>query len=104
MRTTIIWTVALALLVPAVASARRENPLEGQPAIRHKEELHAARFEIGPSFNMSLNRYVRNAFLIGLKAEYHALDWLSFGFDIGGGFGADTSLAGELKSNYEVSP
>jgi outer membrane beta-barrel protein len=102
MRTLLSLCLALSLL-PAVAYGRRENPLEGQPAVRHRVELRKGRFEIGPDFNFSLNRYVRNAFLVGAKLEYHIVDWFSIGATFGYGIGFDSALVGEVQKTYAAS-
>jgi hypothetical protein len=81
-------------------SEKKTNPLDGQPAIRNRYELRKGRFEIGPSFQFSMNRAMRHAILFGAKAEYHILDYLSIGVDGGGGIGVNTGLAGEIKDQY----
>ena len=100
MRKTLLTLCFAVVILPAPAWARRENPLEGQPAVRHRVELRKGRFEIGPSVNMSLNRYVRNQFLVGARLEYHINDWFSLGADLGYGIGADSALTGELEKQY----
>ena len=45
----------------------RKSPLENAPAIRHRYELRDGRFELGPSFHVSLNRSLRNAVLFGAR-------------------------------------
>ena len=91
--------LVLQLTIPSVVYAgRATDPLEGQPAVRHRYELRAQRFEIGPSFGFSLNRALRHAFLFGARLQYHLTDYLGLGADIAAGVGADTGLAGELES------
>jgi outer membrane beta-barrel protein len=83
--------------VALAAGSENDNPLDGQPAVRHKLLLRDMRFEIGPSFNFTLNRAFRHAFLIGLKAEFHINDYFSVGTDIGFGINFDTGLTGEME-------
>ncbi len=92
--------IALVLLAAGARAERRPSPLEGQPAIRHRQELRAGRFELGPSAQISLNRYVRNQFLVGARLEYHIVDWFSLGVDAGYGIGADAAVVGELEKQY----
>lgn len=87
-------------LLPLSASAKRVSPLEGQPAVRHKHELRSGRFEIGPAFSISMNRYVRHAFTVGAKLEYHINDYFSVGANMEYGIGFDTSITGELEREY----
>ncbi len=101
MRKTLVL-ICLGLVLPGVASAKRENPLEGQPAVRHKEELRKGRFEIGPGFNFSLNRFLRHQILFGLKLEYHINDYFSIGADIGYGVGLNTGMSDELAAQFST--
>jgi outer membrane beta-barrel protein len=102
MKTTLLKTtvLALTLLVASTALAERRNPLEGQPAVRHRHELRASRFEIGPSFGFSVNRSLRQSITFGLKLAYHLSDWFSVGADFGYGIGIDTGLTSELERQY----
>jgi outer membrane beta-barrel protein len=102
MKTTLKATtvLALTLLVASTALAERKNPLEGQPAVRHRHELRDSRFEIGPSFGFSVNRSLRQSITFGLKLAYHISDWFSVGADFGYGIGLDTGLTTELERQY----
>lgn len=91
---------AHALLAPDVRAEKRRNPLEGQPAVRHRYVLRSGRFEIGPSFMFSINRSYQNAFVIGAKLEYHINDFLSVGADVGFGINFATQLLGEIENTY----
>ena len=106
MKNKITLSVCLGLvLLSSVALAQktdeRRRTLEGQPAVRHRYELRAGRFEIGPSFGFSLDRAMRHAFTIGAKLEYHFSDAFSVGADLGYGIGFNTGLASELEGSYE---
>lgn len=102
MKTTLKATavLALTLLIANTALAERKNPLEGQPAVRHRHELRDSRFEIGPSFGFSVNRSLRQSITFGLKMAYHISDWFSLGADFGYGIGLDTGLTTELERQY----
>jgi len=103
MRRTLTLTLLLALLVPTAAYAKRVSPLEGQPAVRHRHELRKGRFEIGPAFSISLNRYVRHAMTFGAKIAYHINDYFSVAADVEYGIGIDTSITTKLEEAYVAS-
>ncbi len=71
--------VAGAFVVPQVAMAERKNPLDGQPAVRHRLLLVKKRFELSPAFESSINADYKHTVAGGIKAEYHLSDMLSFG-------------------------
>lgn len=97
------YLVCLGLvLLSTAALAQKRNPLKGQPAVRHRYELRDGRFEIGPTFMFSLNRAMRQAFLIGVKAEYHFHDYFSAGFDMGFGINFNTDLLSRLDDEYTM--
>lgn len=99
---TLRSTVCLGLvLLSTAALAKRRNPLEGQPAIRHRHEVRAGRFELGPSFAFSFDRSLRQAITFGLKLEYHINDWLSLGADFGYGVSYDTGLTKEIEKQCD---
>ncbi|MCA9671099.1 MAG: outer membrane beta-barrel domain-containing protein [Myxococcales bacterium] len=80
----------------------RKSPLENAPAIRHRYELRDGRFELGPSFHVSLNRSLRNAVLFGARLQYHINDFLSVGADVAFGVSWDAVLATELEDRYNA--
>jgi outer membrane beta-barrel protein len=75
--------------------------LDGQPAVRHRHELRAGRFEVGPAFDFALNRSFRQAVLFGIKLEYHLNDYLSFGANFAFGVNFDTGLTSELQDSKD---
>lgn len=87
----------------AVAAAERRGPLDGQPAVRHREELRTGRFEIGPSFAFSLNRTYRHVFTAGAKLGYYITDYLSLGAEIAAGVPFDSAFTNEIKDSYTPS-
>ena len=86
------------------AEQLNENPLAGQPAIRHRIEYRSGRFEIGPSMAFSINRTYRQAIMFGAKMQYHFNDYLAVGADVGGGVGLDTGLTSEIEDSYAADP
>jgi len=69
----------LAVSWATIAHADRKNPLEGQPAVRHRLLLVKQRFEFAPAFESSINADFQHTFSGGLKLEYHLTDMLSIG-------------------------
>jgi len=79
----------------------RRNPLEGQPAVRHRILLVKKRFEIAPTFESSINADFKHTFSGGLKAEYHMSDMLSFGAMGYFGTSVDTGLSSKILGTLE---
>jgi outer membrane beta-barrel protein len=77
--TTCAALLASLLVASTTASAERKNPLEGQPAVRHRLLLVKHRFEFTPAFESSVNADFQHTFSGGLKLEYHLSDMFSLG-------------------------
>jgi outer membrane beta-barrel protein len=78
--------------------ARKKNPLDGQPAVRHKLELRRLRFEVTPQVMVSMNQDFRHFLGGGLVLVFHINDWIGIGVQAAGGGGLDTGLTGALNS------
>jgi hypothetical protein len=92
------WTflaILASVLAPSLAWAR-ESPLEGQPAVRHKYELRASRFEITPTFEASISASFKHTLSGGLKLEYHITDNFSIGAMGFFGGGLNTGLMDQI--------
>ena len=87
------------LLTGGTASAQRTNPLEGQPAVRHRLLLVKQRFEIAPAFESSVNADFKHTLSGGLKLEYHLSDMLSIGVVGFYGTGLDTGLNKKIRDD-----
>jgi outer membrane beta-barrel protein len=96
-RLSLAFGIALATLGPDVALADRKNPLDGQPAVRHRKLLVKNRFEVTPAFESTINADYKHTVGGGLKLEFHLSDMLSFGGV--GFFGAsfDTGLSKKIE-------
>lgn len=70
--------IALAMAAPS-ALADRKNPLDGQPAVRHRKLLVNKRFEATPMFESTINADYKHTVGGGLKLEFHMSDMLSIG-------------------------
>jgi outer membrane beta-barrel protein len=82
-RSTIILALA-ALVVCTLTSGishaeRARNPLDDQPAVRHRLLLVKGRLELTPLFESTVNADFRHILGGGAKLEYHLSDMLSFG-------------------------
>lgn len=100
MRNLIIGLV-LASALPAAAQQR--DMLEGQPAVRHRRELRAGRFELGPMLGFTFLEPYKHTVVGGLKADYHLNDWLSLGvLGLAGVASLDTGLTGEIAETEAV--
>ncbi len=102
---------ALAMLAALPGEAQADqgrNPLAGQPAIRHREEMRKLRFEVTPEFLISLNQ----PFLIGvgggLNLQFHINDWLGIAasFHYTGAVNAplEGSVETALPNTYPTDP
>ncbi len=99
---TIAAASALLLaLAPSVAAADRANPLDDQPAVRHRLLLVAKRFELTPLFESTLNADFRHFLGGGLKLEYHLSDMLSIGALGVYATSLDTKLVDRLMGSLE---
>lgn len=77
---------------------RKKNPLDGQPAVRHKLELRRLRFEVTPQLMVSMNQDFRHFLGGGLVLVFHINDWIGIGVQAAGGGGLDTGLTGALNN------
>jgi outer membrane beta-barrel protein len=91
--------LGLALVATSgLARAERQNPLEGQPAIRHRLELRDMRFEITPFMGFTMLEDFNNTIMGGGKLQYHINDWFSIGGLFAGGASIDTGLKKQVLS------
>lgn len=93
------WVGALAFLgVTAMASAamgqeiQLRGPLAGAPSCRRCVQYRAGRFELSPSFGISLNDDFSRHLTPGLNATYHVFDILGLGAYFGYGLNVPTPL------------
>lgn len=75
----LLFASILGTTIPAF-SVERGDPLKGQPAVRNRILYLPNRFEVSPSLGVSFLQDYKHTFLVGVKAEYHLNDYLSFGF------------------------
>jgi outer membrane beta-barrel protein len=88
----------LLLSTGAAQAERKRNPLDGQPAVRHRLLLVKQRLELSPAFESSVNADFKHTVSGGLKLEYHFSDMWSFGAAGFFGTGLNTGLNGRIIS------
>jgi outer membrane beta-barrel protein len=99
--------VPMVLLLAATGAARaeRKNPLEGQPAVRHKVELRKLRFEISPQFVTSTNQDYRFALGPGVNLQFHITDWIGVGAQVVyTGINPNTPLENKVREQLPSDP
>jgi outer membrane beta-barrel protein len=99
MRKARILALGMVVIAPTTALADRTSPLEGQPAIRHKMELRAGRFELTPTFEATISADFKQTYAFGAKLDYHLNDWLSVGALIFYGVDANTGLMDQIVNS-----
>ncbi|MBW2733354.1 MAG: outer membrane beta-barrel domain-containing protein [Deltaproteobacteria bacterium] len=99
----VTFLTLVVLLAPLIASAQAPGmvPLDEQVAIRHQYELRDGRIEFGPAMAFTLNRAFMDAFMVGLRAQYHFNEYLSLGTEWMFGVNYQSTLAGELEDTYK---
>lgn len=82
----------------------RVNPLDGQPAVRHRLLLVKDRFEFAPLFESTVNAEYRHIVGGGAKLEYHLSDMFSLG--VVGVFSTaiDTNLLTKINATLTENP
>ncbi|MFT3922556.1 MAG: outer membrane beta-barrel domain-containing protein [Myxococcales bacterium] len=84
------------------------GPLAGQPAVRHMRIYRDGRFQIQPSFGVTIADDFARAMLAGVQLGYHFTDWigLSAFFDYnlvqGGGIG-NTGLTDQITDHGQTT-
>jgi outer membrane beta-barrel protein len=94
---------AAILATAAPAAAERKNPLDGQPAVRHRLLLVKHRLELSPAFEASVNADFKHTISGGLKLEFHFSDMWSLGAVGFYGKGINTGLNSRITDTLESS-
>jgi len=112
MNTASRWLLALGLLVAALGSTARvkaqdveiTGPLAGAPAVRKMRIYRDGRFQLQPTFGMTLNDEFSRTMLAGIQIGYHFTDWLGIhGFFDYGLFGIDTTLTDQVSKHGQTT-
>lgn len=93
--------LAATALAAAPSSARADNDLDEQPAVRHRLLLVAKRLEATPLFESTINADFRHFIGGGLKLEYHLGDMFSIGVIGVGSASINTSLTDKVLATLE---
>lgn len=102
--TPVLLAAAAAAALAATAApstARAEDDLEEQPAVRNRLLLVAKRLEVTPLFEATINADFRSIIGGGLKLEYHLGDMLSIGVIGVGSASLDTKLTDGVVRTLE---
>jgi outer membrane beta-barrel protein len=85
-RLAAVSAVAVAMLAPATAHAKKKGPLEGEPVVRQKLELRKLRFQLTPMVAMSISQPFVHVGYAGAKAQFDFTDWIgaraTFGYGV----------------------
>jgi len=81
MKKLLSTAIALMILLISVSvyAQERKSILDDQPAVRRRVMYLPTRFEVTPQVGFTYLQDFKHAFLVGVRAEFHALEWLSFG-------------------------
>jgi len=112
-----LLSTAIALMIGfcsvSAYAQERKSILDDQPAVRRRVMFLPQRFEVTPQVGFTYLQDFKHSLLIGVRAEYHALDWLSFGvffdyavynFNTGLTKEIVSTLPSELNTNTLVDP
>jgi outer membrane beta-barrel protein len=97
--TAIALMICVCSVSTEVYAQERKSILDGQPSVRRRVLFLPKRFEVTPHFGATYLQDFKHSLLVGVRAEYHALEWLSFGifFDYAVA-NLDTGLTKEIVS------
>jgi len=94
MRRVAALVLLAALLAPSVGWSQ---DMEKAPMVRRQITWRAGRSELKPSFGWTINdRYFHN-FLVSMGYNYHLLNWLALGANVGWAFPIKTGLAENIE-------
>ncbi len=89
----------LGLLLVATSAIAQEGGLADAPAVRHQNLLRKGRHELTPAFGVMVGKSYTTNLMFQAGYQYHFLDWLSAGLEIGyGGVGFKTNLSKNIES------
>lgn len=99
MRRAACILLLLVLLLPAAAWGQ---DMESAPMVRRRINWRSGRSELKPTLGWTLNdRYFHN-FIISVGYNYHLLNWLAFGANVGWAFPVKTGLAERIEKEKSV--
>ena len=101
---SVLGVVASLFAAGDARAERRKNPLDDQPAVRHRLLLVKNRFELTPLFESTINADFRHILGGGAKLEYHLSDMLSLGAIGVYSTSLDTGLVEKIVKTLETDP
>ncbi len=103
MKSLLIMSACLCLLVVDSRMALADNALDGQPSIRNKKLYLSGRQAVAPILGFTVNNAYSGNFVGGLAWRYHLSDWLGIGADVAAGVGYDTDLTDDINAELSSS-
>ncbi len=97
--TAIALMICTCTISTEVYAQKRKSILDGQPSVRRRVLFLPNRFEVTPHLGATYLQDFKHSLLVGVRLDYHALEWLSFGafFDYAV-VNLDTGLTKEIVS------
>jgi hypothetical protein len=97
--------IVLAAMIPVPMAHAGKGPLEGQPAVRRRQELRKGRLELGLASETSVAAQYKHTVGVGPRLEYHLSDMLSVGaVAIYGLLFIDTNTTEEIRDSLTLPP
>lgn len=88
----------LGLLLVAPLAVAQEGGLADAPAVRQQNLMRKGRHELTPAFGVTVGKSYTTSLMFQASYQYHFLDWLSAGVEIGyGGVGFKTNLTKNIE-------
>jgi len=103
-----LCAVATGISLDASSAAAQDveitGPLAGAPAVRKMRIYRDGRFQLQPTFGMTINDEFSRTLLTGVQIGYYFTDWLGINafFDYGAA-SFDTHLTGQVKSHGDTT-
>jgi len=89
----------LGLLFLAPSALALEGGLADAPAVRYQNLMRKGRHELTPAFGVTLGKSYVTSLMFQGSYQYHFLDWLSAGIEVGyGGVGFKTNLTKNIEA------
>lgn len=100
----VLAAAGVVLEAPAAAQeVQVTGPLAGAPAVRHMRIYRDGRFQIEPSFGMTINDDFARTMLVGAQIAYHFTDWLGLTAFFDYGLSLETGLTEQVEKRGQTT-